>query len=76
MAKKSAHYWRIHARVCKRVFTDLSQDVRDIITHDVEHTSETYKWFEDKVHQDTMRLYEDGTYYDNDRFSFRFSANE
>jgi len=69
--QKSAHYWRIHRRVCRRVFFDLPFSVRDTIAADSNHESHDYKWFEKKVAEDTERLYLDETYYDNSEFSFR-----
>jgi len=70
---KSLHYWRIHARVTKRVWTDLDVDTREILANDVLHLTSVYQWFEAKVNADTERLYSDPDYYDNAEFSFRVS---
>lgn len=68
---KSQHYARIHARVTRKVWGNLPRHDRDIIASDSEHTTATYKWFENKVANDTERLYQDPEYYDNSEFSFK-----
>jgi hypothetical protein len=73
---KPEHYWRIHARVARRILTDLPEIVRHGIAHDDSHTSEDYKWFAKKVNEDTERLFQDGTYYDNCEFTFRIAKGE
>jgi hypothetical protein len=72
--RKPLHYWRIHSRVCRRLWTDISERTRHIIASDSEHETEEYKWFEKKVAEDTQRLFEDPTYYDNAEFSFRVNS--
>lgn len=74
--KKPLHYWRIHQRVCRRVFFDLPDSVRDVIAADSDHESLEYKWFEKKVADDTQRLFEDPQYYDNDPLTFRYDKRE
>jgi len=74
--EKPEHYWRIHARVARRILTDLPEPVRHVIAHDASHTSEDYKWFEKKVNEDAARLFQDETYYDNSAFTFRFPKGE
>jgi hypothetical protein len=69
---KPLHYWRIHARVARRLWTDISQRTRDAIAYDVEHTGEQFKWFASKVDADTQRLFEDASYYDNLEATFRY----
>jgi hypothetical protein len=68
----SQHYWRIHARVTRRVWSDLPQHVRDVIAADDAHLSPQFKWFEAKVHADTLRLYEDPAYFDNLQFGWQY----
>ena len=74
--QKSKHYWRIHARVAKRLWADIPLRIRDIIANDVEHTSDEYQWFDTKVAMDAQRLYEDSSYYDNNEFTFRVPRTE
>lgn len=64
------HYWRIHARVTRRVWADTPRHVRDVIAADSDHTTEEFRWFDKKVGEDTKRLFEDPNYYDNAEFSF------
>jgi hypothetical protein len=73
---KPAHYWRIHRRVCRRIFFDLPFYVRDVIAADHLHETQDYKWFEKKVAEDTQRLFDDPTYYDNDSLSFRIHSSK
>jgi len=70
------HYWRIHARVARRILTDLPERVRHVIAHDEDHETEEYKWFEKKVTEDALRLFEDPQYYDNLVFTFTYSKHE
>jgi hypothetical protein len=66
------HYWRIHARVARRVLSDLPEPIRHVIANDALHESEDFKWFEKKVTEDAVRLFEDPSYYDNSQDSFRY----
>lgn len=70
---ESSHYRRIHARVSRRLWSDLDTDIRDIIANDPLHLTEAYKWFETKVKADATRLYEDSSYYDNLKETFDHS---
>lgn len=72
---KPEHYWRIHARVARRVWTDANDRVRTVIASDAAHETEEFKWYQKKVADDTARLFEDGEYYDNTQFSFKCSRN-
>ena len=76
LQQKSAHFWRIHARVAKRAWADLPLKTRDIIAADAEHETPEYKWFEAKLVADVTRLYEDPSYYDNDPFTFGHNKHE
>lgn len=69
----SMHYWRIHAKVTKRLWTDINHRLRDAIAFDVDHSGEEFKWFQAKVDADTQRLYEDPSYFDNEPSSFKYS---
>ena len=69
--RKSEHYWRIHNRVARRILLDIPECVRHVIASDDLHETQEYKWFEAKVNEDTKRLFEDPSYYDNQEFSFR-----
>jgi hypothetical protein len=71
-----AHYWRIHNRVARRILLDTPERTRHIIAHDAAHETQEYKWFEKKVTEDTKRLFEDPSYYDNSAFSFRVPKYE
>ena len=71
-----AHYWRIHARVARRMMLDTPELVRHIIAHDATHATEQYRWFERKVNDDAMRLFMDPSYYDNADFTFRIPKRE
>jgi len=73
---QSLHYRRIHAKVAKRLWTDLSVRQREDIANDVEHTGETFRWFDKKVAEDAQRLYEDPSYYDNLDATFRYPKHE
>lgn len=75
-SRKCSHYWRIHARVARRILTDLPEIVRHGIAHDASHTSEDYKWFEKKVNEDAERLFQDETYYDHSIASWRYPKHE
>ena len=70
------HYWRIHARVARRMMLDTSVHVRHIVANDAAHETEQYKWFEKKVNEDAMRLFSDPSYYDNSQFSFQYPKHE
>ena len=72
MNQKCAHYWRIHAKVVRRALADIHPNLRDVITNDVDHETAVFKWFENKVADDTQRLFEDATYYDNQEYTFRY----
>lgn len=65
------HFWRIHQRVMRRLWTELTLPIQDIIANDTEHKSEEFKWFEDKVMTDATRLYEDENYHDNNIWTFK-----
>ena len=73
---ESLHYQRIHAKVAKHLWTDLSVRQRDEIASDVAHKGETFRWFEKKVAEDAERLYSDGSYYDNLEASFRYPKHQ
>jgi hypothetical protein len=73
---KCKHYWRIHARVAKRLWSDIPLRTREIIANDVEHTTDEFQWFTTKVALDTQRLFEDSAYYDNNEFTFRVSRTQ
>ena len=68
---KTEHFWRIHAKVARRLWLDLSDRERLIIASDADHVSDTFEWFDKKVMADATRLYEDPTYFDNQEFTFR-----
>ena len=72
----SIHEQRIHGRVTKRLWSDLSVHQRDIIAADIAHTSEEFKWFEAKVNADSQRLIEDPTYYDNLQSTFLYPKHK
>lgn len=74
--RKCMHYWRIHARVTRRILTDLPERLRYEIANDSSHESESFKWFDKKVAEDTSRLFLDPTYYDNSQFTFQVSRVE
>ena len=74
--EKSQHYWKIHAKMAKRLWSDLSVRQREIIASDVLHLTEDFKWFETKVAIDAERLFSDPSYYDNSEFSFRYPKHE
>jgi hypothetical protein len=67
------HFWRIHAKVIRRIWGDLPDSIRDTIVDDSLHTTEEFKWFNNKVMEDAMRLFVDPSYYDNDPFTFKNS---
>lgn len=74
--KLSLHYLRIHAKVWRRLWSEIPNRLRDIIAADVEHTSDEYQWFESKVADDSRRLYEDENYYSNQPETFRYPKRE
>ena len=71
MEIKPLHYWRIHARVTRRVWSDMTIAQREVVAADDTQTSDISKWFVNKVNADTQRLFEDPAYYDNDPYSFK-----
>jgi hypothetical protein len=73
---KSQHFWRIHAKVTKRLWADIPLRTREIIANDVAHETSEFQWFTTKVNADATRLYEDSDYYDNAEFTFRHSKHE
>lgn len=77
MAKrKSLHYWAIHRKVTNREWRNLDQRSRDLIAGDSEHTTQTYKEFENRVNSESERLYNDPNYYMNEPYSFKYSQYE
>ena len=70
---KPEHYWRIHARVARRILTDTPERIRHVIANDSEHTTQEYQWFAKKVEEDTARLYLDPNYYDQEVYTWRHS---
>lgn len=70
------HYWRIHRRVCLRVWNETPSHLKGLIAADVEGVTEASKWFEKKVREDATRLFEDANYYDNAAYSFKMSRFE
>ncbi len=70
------HYWRIHARIARRILTDLPPHIRHVIASDVSHTTEHFKWFHKKVNDDAQRLFEDPAHYDNQAYTFRVPKDE
>lgn len=70
------HFWRIHAKVSRRLWSDLPMSQRNIIAADAEHTTELFKWFDAKVNTDATRLYEDSSYFANQEDTFRYSGRE
>jgi hypothetical protein len=73
---KTNHFWRIHQRVMRRMWQDLSTYTQDIIANDVDHTTEEFKWFEAKALADATRLYEDEAYHDNNIWTFKAPQRE
>lgn len=71
---KTNHFWRIHARVAKRLLSDLPLKIQDVIASD--SLADESKWFEAKVMTDATRLYEDESYYDNAPETFRIPRTE
>ena len=69
----SAHYWRIHGRVTRRLWSDLPERIRHIIASDVAHETPEFQWFEKKVNEDALVLFNDPDYYDNDPWTFKVS---
>jgi hypothetical protein len=67
------HYWRVHARVTKRVWADTPLRIQAIIACDENHETPEFQWFEAKVNGDAMRLFTDAEYYDNTQSSFKMS---
>lgn len=70
---KTEHFWRIHARVARRLLGDLSPRMQDAIA--TAGTDES-DWFSEKVMADATRLYEDPAYYDNAEHTFRIPRHE
>ena len=73
---KTLHFWRIHGRVARRIWTDLPLYVRNIIAADSEHVTPEFQWFNQKTNEDAERLFQDESYYDNDPWTFRTSKRE
>lgn len=65
--EKPLHYWRIHAKVTRRLWSDIPLEVRNAIANDSAHITSQFNWFNNKVNEDTERLFQDGEYYYNQK---------
>ena len=54
----------------------LSNSERDIISNDVEHESQLFKWFTDTVNQNTQSRYENPDYFLNNFDTFKYPRHE
>lgn len=70
------HYQRIHGLVAARLWSDLSDRLKYIITRDDAHVTEEYLWFAKKTEVDALRLFEDPTWYGNAEYTFRIPKRE
>ena len=70
------HYQRIHRAVAQRLWTDLTDRQRFIIANDVNHVTEEFNWYANKVEKDALRLFEDPTWHGNAEFTFRIPKHE
>ncbi len=50
------HWLKVHREVSKDVWGTLTDDIRDIISNDGLHLTETYKWFVAHCEAETNRL--------------------
>lgn len=71
---KPEHYWRIHARVSRRLLSDVPPHIQDAIASGFGAAEQ--EWFTKKVESDATRLFEDPSYYDNDPATFRTPLSE
>lgn len=67
---KSQHWLKIHRIVLRRMWGNLTNESRDIVASDTLGLSETTKWFNAQVENETNRLYEDGDFSYNNPFTF------
>lgn len=74
MINQCLHFRRIHARVWRAAWSNLSARSQEVIANDIMHSSDEYKWFEKKVVDDTMRFFEDPQYHDNDPLTWRLEG--
>lgn len=74
VAQKCQHWRNIHRKVCRRLWSEIDQWLRDIIANDTAHTTSQYRWFETKVNADTERLFQDPEYYFNQPDTFKHAA--
>lgn len=70
---KSLHWLKINRIVQRRMWGNLSDESRDIVASDVFGLSETTKWFNAQVENETNRLYEDSDFSYNNLFTFAYS---
>lgn len=71
---KTEHFWRIHARVARRLLGDLPLKIQDVIASDP--LADESKWFDTKVMTDSERLYLDASYYDNQPETFKIAKTQ
>lgn len=69
--RKPYHYWAIHKRVFRRLWNELSTRQRELVAHDAEQKSETFKRFVGEVAAETQRLFEKADYPFNEAHTFK-----
>jgi hypothetical protein len=69
--RKPYHYWAIHKRVFRRLWNELSPRQRELVAHDAEQKSETFKRFVGEVAAETQRLFEKVDYPFNEAHTFK-----
>lgn len=63
-------WWKINREISQEVWDNLSNDIREIISNDTLHLSETFKWFFAHCEAETNRLLKDQYYKLNNINSF------
>lgn len=68
------HFWKIHARVCKRIWAELDSSVKAVVAADADHETFEFRSFNRGVDMEAERLFQNPNYFMNDPFTFKYSA--
>lgn len=64
------HYRVIHQKVISVLWGDLPAYLKEAIAEDVQKTSRTYKEFINYVNNEVVRVYNDESFYYNNKYTF------
>ena len=68
---KTLHWLKIHRIALRRMWGNLSDESREIVASDTLGLSETLKWFNTQIENETNRLYEDPDFSYNSPYTFQ-----